>query len=376
METPSSRKHWAHTCFVACLFTLLLSLLFFVQETSADWEEPSASSSFCFDPVNPGSHPVWKGRMRLPYRTLRTHLVAITTYLGVPPENASRFLLEIAACESDFGYYVRQVKGPAQSVWQIEPATARDLHERLPGRDRVLYEKIVALRDPSVNEEENIVTNLNYGAALCVGILVLKGIRFETLSTLPARALAWKKHYNTYLGKGTLEGYCQKAMKYTGAVLAEDASFAEAFDRKLLLGANDIFAARDRERYLLLPDNFDESEVGRHYLTLLRENPRVFEEVPDSVLRSRNVRVLAKALTLELVGKVQRDPTLIRDYLGMPDAILHPLVRAAMHENALKAYPLLTQRLKNDEEVRRIYEAQLLMQNLMQKTGQKALQRE
>ena len=316
--------------------------------------EGISSLNALFDPTNPRLHGTWKGRKTLPLAPFRALVAAIVRYLGLPLETTP-FLLEIAAAESDFGYYVRQVRGPAQSVWQIEPETARDMHARLPRKNPSLYRKIVALRDPGLSEEQNIVTNLNYGCALCAGILYLKGIRFETLHSLEARAMAWKKYYNTYLGKGTLEGYCQKAKRHLGEQLSANPVFSEPFDAALLQGG-DAFSVRDSLRFTTLPDDFDTSTMGRYYARILRERPEVFEEIPQALFASQTVQDIAKTLLWQLIRDVQQNPAHIAHYSTRPPEIFLPLVRAALNENALAAYPYLPPDLQKDPEVIRIYE--------------------
>ena len=317
-----------------------------------------------FDPTNPTKHATWKGHKTMPVDEMRQLCVDICAYLGIDKENGANFLLEIAAAESDFGYYVRQVRGPAQSVWQIEPATARDMHQRLPKRNPLMYQKIVSLRDPNLDEEENVVTNLFYGGAMCVGVLYLKGIKFDTLTTLEIRAQAWKKYYNTYLGKGTLEGYCQKAMKYVGGRLDPNFKFQESFDPSLLAKMPNIFAARDQDRYLTLPPDFDQSPIGRYYKHILQVKPQVFEQVPRVVLKSKNVQIVMNSLTMELIRKIQKDPDSIINYRDMPPEILRPLIKTAMSENALLAYPNLPQEYQAEPAIKKIYESQKLLQEL------------
>ncbi|MBO4368613.1 MAG: hypothetical protein J5803_00715, partial [Desulfovibrio sp.] len=181
------------SCLCAVLFLLPVMSLSGSDDVRALYPE----GEYRFDPANPAQHATWKGRHTLPYAQMQTLCHDVCSYLGVHP-NAADFLLEIAAAESDFGYYVRQVKGPAQSVWQIEPETARDMHTRLARKNPLLYRKIIALRDPGLEEEDNVVTNLDYGAALCVGVLIVKGIRFDALNSLAVRAETWKRFYNTY----------------------------------------------------------------------------------------------------------------------------------------------------------------------------------
>ncbi|MBQ9536719.1 MAG: hypothetical protein IJU79_02910 [Desulfovibrionaceae bacterium] len=320
-----------------------------------------------FDPSNPSQHGTWKGRKTLPLDEMQVLCAKIAAYLELPQENCCNLLLEICAAESDFGYYVRQVRGPAQSVWQIEPATARDLHTRLPKKNLQLYTKIVALRDPLLDEEENVVTNLNYGAALCLGVLYLKGLPFASLNSLEARAQAWKKYYNTYLGKGTLEGYCQKALKYVGGQLNPSFQFAEPFDRQLVAQKENIFQARDNERYLSLPQDFAHTPMGRYYLHLLQVKPEVFAEIPLILLQQQEVKVIMQTFTMELMRKLQKDPAAIAKYHDMPAEIFEPLVHVAMRENALKCYPNLPPSYQARPDLQRLYQSQKFVQERLQR---------
>lgn len=363
-----SRNSFYHKfCRLCLLLVTLICILSLESRATQTSRSIYPNGQGCFDPTNPTVHATWKGHKTMPVDEMRQLCVDISAYLGIHKENGANFLLEIAAAESDFGYYVRQVKGPAQSVWQIEPATARDMHERLPKRNPVMYKKIMALRDPNLDEEENVVTNLFYGGAMCVGVLYLKGIKFDTLTTLEIRAQAWKKYYNTYLGKGTLEGYCQKAMRYVGGKLDPNFKFQESFDPSLLRRLPNIFQQRDNERYLILPPDFDQSEIGRYYKRVLQEKPQVFEEVPRAVLKSKNVKIIMNSLTMELIRKIQQNPASIANYRDMPAEILQPLVMTAMHENALAAYPNLPAEYQARPDIQKLYESQKFLQRLLKR---------
>ena len=43
-------------------------------------------------------------------------------------KNARMLILATAAIESDCGYYIKQINGPALGVWQMEPDTESDIH--------------------------------------------------------------------------------------------------------------------------------------------------------------------------------------------------------------------------------------------------------
>ena len=145
-------------CFWLLVWPVIGLLLLSPSLSKGSKEKPLRSiypkGEIVFDPSNPKEHASWKGHETLPLAEMQQLCTDLAAYLEVDKENGAKFLLEIAAAESDFGYYVRQVRGPAQSVWQIEPETARDLYERLPKRNPQMYQKIMALRDPNLDEEE------------------------------------------------------------------------------------------------------------------------------------------------------------------------------------------------------------------------------
>ena len=112
-------------------------------------------------------------------------------------------LLGTAAQESAFGTYLKQVNGPALGVFQMEPATFYTV--------KAWAEK----RFPLVLEGR-YATELEYD--LSIAIL---SARLNYLSkpdsipeSLQGQAAYWKKYWNTYLGKGTIEQYVRNWQKY------------------------------------------------------------------------------------------------------------------------------------------------------------------
>ena len=56
----------------------------------------------------------------------------------------ARFLLLCtAAIESDCGYYIKQVNGPALGIWQIEPDTEHDIWENCDALSYVDFSKLI-----------------------------------------------------------------------------------------------------------------------------------------------------------------------------------------------------------------------------------------
>jgi hypothetical protein len=122
-----------------------------------------------------------------------------------------------AAQESQFRYLHQLGKGPALSLWQIEPATARDALERCPAslRARVFsFTAVLPWDEPGSPTTEAVLDqlpgNLYLGAAMCRLVYYMKPFQFTTFGVTARSesgkwwcAGVWKKFYNTIRGKGT-----------------------------------------------------------------------------------------------------------------------------------------------------------------------------
>lgn len=63
---------------------------------------------------------------------LLTHIIKpALNYMGYRynSKDAQMLLLATAAIESKCGYYVKQLSGPANGIWQMEPATSADIYK-------------------------------------------------------------------------------------------------------------------------------------------------------------------------------------------------------------------------------------------------------
>ena len=124
--------------------------------------------------------------------------------------SAVNLLLGTAAQESALGTYLRQVNGPALGIFQMEASTFDWLQE-----------KYNHLKTPSIGSVRFAEFKmLEYD--LWLSILFAR-LRYRVVpSPLPAaddiRGLAeyWKQHYNTHLGKGTVEQFRENYTKYLG----------------------------------------------------------------------------------------------------------------------------------------------------------------
>lgn len=143
-----------------------------------------------------------------------------------------KLLVETMAYESERGTFIKQKGGPALGVYQIEPSTHRyvvkDWLER-KGEDREILKKALKRWTlKGVKNSYNITKNIHYQTLVAFLVYYHRVGGFPALTTLKDRATLYKKHYNTYKGKGTVRGYIEKAHEYK---VCEEAAGGEGIKR-------------------------------------------------------------------------------------------------------------------------------------------------
>ena len=141
---------------------------------------------------------------------LREKIKAVLTYLDpeIPySETAVELLMLTCAQETHLGKYLKQVKGPARGIFQIEPNTEKDMWKTLAEKKShaVIRHKISLLEFPGEAKGfTNMEMNLAYQIAMARYYYYRIPMQLPD-STIQALATYWKKYYNTYLGAGTVE---------------------------------------------------------------------------------------------------------------------------------------------------------------------------
>ena len=115
-------------------------------------------------------------------------------------DDAVELLMLTAAVESKLGTYLTQIRGPARGVFQMEPATEKDLWENYLKYKPHIVEDIEKYR---LEHPDEMRFNLAY-AIIMARIHYLRAPE-PIPKTLEGKAEMWKRRYNTYLGKGTVE---------------------------------------------------------------------------------------------------------------------------------------------------------------------------
>ena len=129
----------------------------------------------------------------------------VLTDINMVSESAVNLLLMTCAAESDFGTYRKQIKGPALGIYQMEPATyfwLRDLYQ-----SRIPYIEYKHPDDMIMDDRlATIMARLRYR--------VVKEPLPSDSNDIYALAEYWKRWYNTYRGKGTVEKCVSKYKKF------------------------------------------------------------------------------------------------------------------------------------------------------------------
>lgn len=126
--------------------------------------------------------------------------------IGLYSQDAEELLVFTCATESIGGTYLAQVRGPALSVFQIEPATYNDIwqnylmrHERTLLLSRISRELgITAMPDPS-----RMIWDLRFATVMARIFYLRKPQALPKHTDIDGIWEYYKRHYNTSLGKAT-----------------------------------------------------------------------------------------------------------------------------------------------------------------------------
>jgi hypothetical protein len=131
-------------------------------------------------------------------------------------------ILFTAAAESDCGKYIRQVKGPAMGIFQIEPNSEKLVWKWAIKESEDFFEALVNSSTGSIFSEDDLVGNIKYQ------IILARAYYYSWPNALPIisdpidkesikrMAEYWKKYWNTEEGKGTVKGAIKKYKKFVG----------------------------------------------------------------------------------------------------------------------------------------------------------------
>lgn len=111
--------------------------------------------------------------------------------------------------ESDCGYYLKQTRGPALGICQMEPNTFTWLLDRNPALRRFLNHP----------NPKDLVHDLFLAVVMCAERYKVVPKPLPDLNDIQGMAAYWKQYYNTPLGAGTIEDCIKKYDKYSKGLI-------------------------------------------------------------------------------------------------------------------------------------------------------------
>lgn len=150
-----------------------------------------------------------KGGKPISKTQLRSTIAAVATKLStIPNDNESlhKLIFETATVESRLGADIHGSNG--LGLLQITPTTAKCFIDRLKKHHPKTHKELMSLYDKDRSLRENLLYNVPFSIGMSM-VIYWQRAKSDVLSanSMKDRARIWKKHYNTYKGKGTVKGY-------------------------------------------------------------------------------------------------------------------------------------------------------------------------
>ena len=143
---------------------------------------------------------------------IREALAQIEALIPVS-ETAVNLLLGTAAQESAFGTYLRQIRGPALGVFQMEPQTYNDIvYNYLAYRDDL--EELVFANDIGDLDATRVVWDIRHAAIMARIHYYRVPHPLPEPDDIQGLAGYYKNFYNTSEGKATTEEFIENWRRY------------------------------------------------------------------------------------------------------------------------------------------------------------------
>lgn len=127
--------------------------------------------------------------------------------IGYDSGSAVELILGTIAVESYNGYYIKQVRGPALGIGQMEPDTFHWLLENYLSWNPDLLDHIKRVCNIGDFNKETLVYNLKFAICMTRVRYLVDPHPLPEPGNLDALAGYWKRVYNSYLGAGTTKKF-------------------------------------------------------------------------------------------------------------------------------------------------------------------------
>lgn len=146
-------------------------------------------------------------------KQLRDLIKRVLVALDLHSESAENLLIGTAAQESALGEYIRQLgNGPALGIFQMEPATFKDIVQNYLQYKPELAKLIMSVSGVNALRSEYLEYNLALSIAMCRVHYLRVSVTIP--DNLTGWAKYWKEYYNTRLGKGTEDEFIRNFKKH------------------------------------------------------------------------------------------------------------------------------------------------------------------
>ena len=123
---------------------------------------------------------------------------------------AVRLMIGTVAVESNFTAIRQYGSGPARGLFQMEPATARDLFNTYMNRKPALNDFVLSLVIPHIDLAEQLSGNMYLATALARVRYLRVSEKLPDFEDTEGLARYWKRFYNTSEGRGTEKCFLER----------------------------------------------------------------------------------------------------------------------------------------------------------------------
>ncbi len=148
--------------------------------------------------------------MTIAREQLRSLIKRVLQPCNLWSQEAEDLLIGTAAQESRLGKYIAQINGPAKGIFQMEPATEKDLWEYIVRKNLTyLIGTVSGVFGPNPLHLEG---NLIY--QIMMARIFYRRVKEAIPEGLVPQAKYYKKYWNTELGKATVDQYVRNYTTY------------------------------------------------------------------------------------------------------------------------------------------------------------------
>lgn len=134
-------------------------------------------------------------------------------HMNMNSKEAVEMIYKTGKAESDYRTLQQYGDGPALGFFQMEPATCKDILENYVKFRPKYKELLLSLGFQEDKMEFSLMSNIAFQVAMCRLHYRRVPFALPEADDLKGQAKYWKVHYNSHLGKGTIEHFMKANKK-------------------------------------------------------------------------------------------------------------------------------------------------------------------